>query len=105
MPDELITLTYEIPIRYSVLEEKHVGRTRFSGQIVQLSTKRARVQSAHAPLPLSNIKIQFLAPQRETVPGECYGKVTADAPLPHEAFFVSLTSISPEVTAYLHTLT
>ena len=101
--DELITLTQEIPIRYSVLEEKHVGRTQFSGQLVGLSAKQARVQSDHAPLPLSNIKMQFLVPEGEAIPGECYGKVSADATSSHADFLVSLTSISPEVATYLET--
>ena len=47
---ELIGLVTEIPIRYTVLEEKHVGRSVIDASFVRLSVKGAEVRSS-TPVP------------------------------------------------------
>ena len=55
----------EIPIQYTILEEKHIGDTSFKGSFVELSAKGAKVrvygeESYGVPSPLCNIKLNLL---------------------------------------------
>ncbi len=54
---ELVALAEEIPIRYAVLEEKHVGRSILDASFVRLSVKGAEVRSAVVVPPLRNLQI------------------------------------------------
>ena len=74
--DELFVLHEEIPLRYTVLEEKHVDRTVFKGCLVKLSAKGAEVRSENPVAPLSNIKMGFIDINGEGIAGDLYGKVT-----------------------------
>lgn len=98
--DTLVPLDPPIPLRYTVLEEKHVGRTIFTGRLVTLSIKSGTVH-ADTPVPaLSNLKIWLTDSTGIDVPGDLYGKVVGQ-PTEHGAHFtVRFTSVSPEVTAF-----
>ena len=102
--ETLITLEERLPLQYTVLEEKYVGRTIFTGAFLKLSAKRGEIQSETPVPPLSNIKMQLIAPNGEVIPGEFYGKIL-ERPLDDcTGFSVSFTSISPEVEAFLQPL-
>src|SRR3989454_3056026 len=49
----------EIPLRYSVLEGIHLGRTVFEGSFVKLSVKGGEIRADDPVMPLSNLRIQL----------------------------------------------
>ena len=74
--EEFVTLTVEIPVRYTVLEGKHAVGTLFKGTLVSLSAKSAELRSDHFLTPLSNLKLNLLMPsQNEAELDDLYAKV------------------------------
>jgi adenylate cyclase len=79
--DVLLPLTEEIPILYTILEEKKIGNSLFKGNIVKLSAKGAEVRIENElpksiPLPLSNIKLNLLKAERPVeLSDDIYAKV------------------------------
>ena len=64
----LVGLARAVPIRYAVLEEKHVGRSIVDASFVRLSVKGADVRSAVPVPPLSNVKIWIAEVEGGTPP-------------------------------------
>jgi adenylate cyclase len=73
--DVLLPLHQEIPLRYTVLEGKHLGGTMFRGTFVKLSGKGGEVRCEHPVAPLSEIKMRLMGTNGEEIPGDLYGKV------------------------------
>jgi adenylate cyclase len=98
----MVALAPEIPIRYAVLEEKHVGRSVLDASFVRLSAKGAEIRSdATPPPPLSNLKIWITGLTVGAETAELYAKVVEGAPAVSVGFVVRFTSVAPEVTAEL----
>lgn len=85
-----------IPVRFAVLEEKHVGRSVFPGRLLRLSRRGAEIAAAQAVEPLSNVKIWLLDERGADRAGELYAKVVGDIA---GGFRVRFTSVAPEVSA------
>jgi adenylate cyclase len=100
----MVALGKEIPIRYAVLEEKHVGPGVLDASFVRLSVKAAEVRSAVAVPPLSNLKIWIPEIEAGAPPIELYAKVIEDSPVVGTGFTVRFTSMTPEVVEYLRRL-
>ncbi len=100
--DEVLTpLEVEIPIAYTVLEEKFAGRTLFTGRIARLSTREALIVSQAPQAALSNLKMQLHDPDSAEVFNEVYGKVMELSQDDDQQFYVRFTSMSKEATAFL----
>jgi class 3 adenylate cyclase/PAS domain-containing protein len=50
-------LAADVPIRYALVDQKHVGREVFDGAFVRLGAHGAEIRSARGVPPLSNVKI------------------------------------------------
>ena len=72
---ELVSLSEEIPLQYTVLEGKYLDGSLFTGSLVTLSAKGGEVHSDHSVAPWSNIKMQLLASNGKDILGELYAKV------------------------------
>ncbi len=99
--DTLVPLDPVLVLRYTVLEEKHVGRTVFTGHLVQLSAKGGVICSDHPVSVLSNIKIWLTTRTGEALPGDLYGKVVPRPTTSEACFAVRFTSTAPDVTVFL----
>ncbi|MEE8302728.1 MAG: adenylate/guanylate cyclase domain-containing protein [Candidatus Tectomicrobia bacterium] len=97
----LVPLDPVLVLRYTVLEEKHVGRTVFTGHLVQLSAKGGVIRSAHPVPVLSNIKIWLTTRTGEALPGDLYGKVVPHPTTSEACFAVRFTSRAPDITVFL----
>jgi PAS domain S-box-containing protein len=97
----MVALASEIPIRYAVLEEKHVGRSMLDASFVRLSVKAAEVRSAVLVPPLSNLKIWIPEIEVGAPPFELYAKVLEGTPVVGTGFTVRFTSMAPEVAEHL----
>jgi adenylate cyclase len=94
--DELITLQGGIPLRYTLLEGKHLSRTVFEGRFVKLSTKGGEVHCENLVPLFSNVKMRFIDVDGEEIPGDLYGKVVEHLLESRRGFSVRFTSIPPE---------
>jgi class 3 adenylate cyclase len=99
-----LPLHQEIPLRYTVLEGKHVAGSVFTGVFVQLSEKGGEVRSEHPIFLLSDIKMRFIDPTGEEIAGDAYGKIVGKPTDRRASFAVRFTSIPPEVATFLHAL-
>jgi len=97
----LYALPQAIPIRFTVLEEKFVGRTIFEGRIVSISELDAGIESESAMAPLSNLKIEVDSVNGANPAGEIYAKVTEVTAEQSEQNRIRFTSISPELKAWV----
>jgi len=97
----LSPLPQPLAIRFTVLEEKFVGRTIHEGRLVSVSATEAGVESDLALVPLSNLKIE-LAPVAGTNPGgEIYAKVIGAAVGAAGQTRIRFTSVSPELKIWV----
>jgi hypothetical protein len=97
----LCPLPQPLPIRFSVLEEKFVGRTLREGRLLAMSDSEASIESEVALAPLSNIKIE-LEPLAEVNPGgEIYAKVIGAVEDVSGQTRIRFTSVSPEIKVWL----
>jgi PAS domain S-box-containing protein len=102
--NDLVPLETPLALHYTVLEEKHVGRTVFTGHAVKLSTTAMEICTAH-PLPaLSNVKMWLMDSNGEALPGALYGKVIGPPSECAEGFVVRFTSVTPEAIASLQAI-
>ncbi len=110
--EEFVTLTVEIPVRYTVLEGKHAVGTMFEGTLVSLSDKSAELRSSHFLTPLSNLKLNLLLPdQASTELDDLYAKVLDKAASDQDCVVIRFTgmpvrfaALAPEVLAALDRL-
>lgn len=98
--EEFLPLSQEIPLRYTVVEGKHLSRTVFEGRFVTLSVRGGEIHSDHSVPPLSNIKIQLINLKGEELPGDFYGKVVAHLGENRSGFAVRFTSLPPETPIF-----
>lgn len=93
----LVTLSEALPIRFAVLEGKHLGDALFEGALVRLSDKSGEIHSDQPVARMSDLKVQVMASNRSDVLGELYAKVMGPLAESHAGFAVHFTSISPEL--------
>jgi class 3 adenylate cyclase len=96
----LTPLPQPLPVRFTVLEEKFVGRTVQEGRLVAVSDLEGSLQADVALAALSNLKITVAATPLGNPEGEVYAKVTAAGGVPGEAR-IRFTSVSPELKAWV----
>jgi adenylate cyclase len=100
----LVPLQEALPLRYTLLEGKHLERTVFPGCLVRLSAKGGEIRSAHPVAPWSDIKIRLLRHDDTEIPGDLYAKVLRSLPESGTGFAVHFTSVAPEVATFFQRL-
>lgn len=100
----LCPLPQPLPIRFTVLEEKFVGRTVYEGHLTALSDVEATIQSPLALALLSNLKIIVAATPQDNPAGEIYGKVLDSAAETPGDARIRFTSVTPELKLWATTL-
>jgi PAS domain S-box-containing protein len=96
----LVTLTRQIPIRYTMLEGKDVGKKGLEGSVLRLSKKSAEV-ALDAPVKiLTNLKMNLGDVDEKLSVRDFYGKVIERSGENGQTHVVRFTSVPPEVDAY-----
>ncbi len=95
-----------LPIEYTVLEGKHLGENVFQGQVIELSSKSAKVisqsnQKEHIPPMLTNIKLNLLNVSIDEEGEDIYAKVL-DQTSSLGSFYITFTSVPPEAASKLN---
>jgi adenylate cyclase len=97
----LCPLPQPLPICFTVLEEKFVGRTVHEGRLAALAISEAGIESELSLVPLSNLKIELKAVAGSNPGGEIYAKVIgATAGVPGQTR-IRFTSLGPELKAWV----
>ena len=102
--EEMIAPAPHITVRYTVLEEKFVGRTVFEARIVKLSSKGAELWSENRVSPLSNLKIQVIDDKGEQIPADLFGKALDRRTDEPSHFYVRFTSMPEAVERFFAAL-
>lgn len=98
--ERYFALPVPITLQYSVLADKQVQVQRFVGQLTELSSKGAYIQSqVTAPEKLVNVKLQF--PSAFGEQDDIYAKVIETSP---SGFYVAFTAVPPCLGAQMQTL-
>jgi len=97
----ICSLPQPLMIRFTVLEEKFVGRTVHEGRLVALSDSEAGVDFQQALSPLSNLKIELAAVAGTNPGGEIYAKVIGAVAGASAQTRIRFTSVSPELKVWV----
>jgi PAS domain S-box-containing protein len=97
----MAALAAEIPIRYAMLEDKHVASRVFDASFVALSKGGGEIRSAAPVPPRSNVKIWVGDAEVSSEAGEIYAKVVEKVPATMPGFVVRFTAVAPAMTRYL----
>lgn len=102
-----LPLTEEIPIKYTILEGKHVSDRQSGGRLVKLSANGALIhcdeKEEFVPEILDNIKINLSLPRQSLAGEDIYAKVLSKT-VDENNFHIRFTSISMESINHLITL-
>jgi hypothetical protein len=92
-----VTLPALFPLRFTVLEEKFVGRTVQEGRLTAVSDLEGSLEAGLALAVLCNLKITVATTPMGNPEGEIYAKVTAFAAGEPGQHRIRFTSVSPEL--------
>jgi class 3 adenylate cyclase len=96
----LVTLARQIPLRYTVLEGKNVGRKGLEAALVRLSEKTAVIALEEPLEPLTNLKMNIGDVDEKLSARDFYGKVIEHSEENGQTHAIRFTSVPPEVDAY-----
>ena len=100
----LVTLARQIPLRYTVLEGKDVGKKGLEGFIVRLSKTWAEITLGEPVEMLTNLKMNLGDVDENLSVRDFYGKVIKRSEEKEQTHVVHFTSVPPEVDAYFQAL-
>jgi len=97
---DLVALTQKLPLRYTVLEGKHVARRSLEGFVVRLSKKSAEVVLQQPIERFTNLKLNLKDVYEELAVKDFYGKITELSGKDGNRCLIRFTSVPPEVVSY-----
>jgi len=96
----MVTLVRQVPLRYTVLGGKHVGKEGLEALVVRLSKKSAEIDFNEPVEPLTNLKMNLGDVDEKLSARDFYGKVIKHSGEKGQTHVVHFTSVPPEVDAY-----
>ncbi len=96
----MVTLAQEIPLRYTTLEGKDVGRTGQAGAVLRLARNAAEIRLSDHVDPMTNVKMNLEDVDEALAARDFYSKVTRAVDAGSRTYVVHFTSVPPEVDAY-----
>ena len=97
---KLVTLTRQIPLKYTVFEGKSVGKKELEGFVIRLSKKCAEIVLDGPVEILTNLKMNLRDVDENLVIKDFYGKVIENSWQKEHVQLVRFTSVPSEVDAY-----
>jgi hypothetical protein len=95
------SLAEPLPVQFTVLEEKFLGRAVHHGLLTELSDFETRLSSSYVLAVLSNLKITVGPTSQGNPSGEIYGKVVDVTTGTPGLARVRFTSATPELKAWV----
>jgi adenylate cyclase len=99
--EALVSLVKPVPVQFTVLEEKFVGRTVYQGLLQAVSASEGGMVCDLALAPLSNLKIRLDAAPGTNPGGEIYAKVIGQIAEAADQTRIRFTSVSPELKRWI----
>jgi adenylate cyclase len=99
--ETLVRLPHALPLRYTVLEGKHLGGPLCTGSFVTLSGRGGEVRTEQPVTLWSDLKMQLMGADGAEIPGDLYGKVVGGPTESGAAFAVRFTFVPPAVATFL----
>ncbi len=96
----IVTLTRQIPLKYTVLKGKAVGKSGLEGAVLRLSRKCAEIVMDPPVAMLTNLKMNLGDVYENLAIKDFYGKVIEQPTKNKQTHMVRFTSVPPEVDAY-----
>ena len=100
----LVPLGKKVPLLYTALDGKDVGKEHLKGFISRLSKKGAEIELREPLDLLTNIKMNLRDVPEELASKDFYGKVIECTGKDDHRYTVRFTSASPEIAAYFQAL-
>ena len=96
----MVNLIRQIPVKYTVLEGKTVGKLELKGSVLRLSKKSAGIAIDRPAKMLSNLKLSLIDVDAKLAARAFYGKVIEAPGQNEQIHLVRFTSVPSEVDAY-----
>ncbi len=98
---QLLPIFPPIPVKYTLLEGKHIDENVFDGSLIKLSEQGAEMESNQRrrddrPSDLSNIKLNLLNEDQVTYGGDIYAKVVSSQNN-NQIVYIYFTSLAPDM--------
>ena len=97
---DMVALSKKVPLRYTILKGKHVGRKNLEGSIVGLSKKGAEIVLDAPVEQFSNIKMNLTDVYDELSVKDFYGKVIEQSGNGEHNYLIRFTSLPLEIVSY-----
>lgn len=97
---DLVILTQKVPLRYTILKGKHIGKKGHEGSIVRLSKKGAEIILDAPVEQFSDLKMNLTDVYDELAVKDFYGKVADHSRKDGNNYMVRFTSVPLEVVSY-----
>ena len=97
-------LQVPVNVRFTVLEEKLLGRTVHEGRLLRASKREADLECDKCLAPLTNLKLMVESSTDACPAGEIYGKVMSNSPGPPHRSRVRFTSLTPDLKKWVQNL-
>ena len=97
---ELVTLTHQIPLKYTVLKDKTVGKQELEGFVIRLSKKCAEIALEGPVEILTNLKMNLKDVDENLAIKDFYGKAIENSGDNGKNYMVHFTSVPSEIDAY-----
>jgi adenylate cyclase len=96
-----IELPQPLPLRFTVLEGKHVGKVMYQAAIIKLAPKMAEMTAAMLPPRLANLRLSLYNCHDQLITDNIYAKVLTHLSDLPPVFQVNFTAIPPEAETFL----
>jgi len=96
----LVVLTQKLPLWYTILEGKHVGKEGLECFVVRLSKKSAEIVLDEPIEQFTNLKLNLKDVYEELAVKDFYGKITELSGKDGNRCLIRFTSVPPEVVSY-----
>ena len=96
----LVTLVRQIPLRYTVLEDKDAGKKGLDGSVLRLSKNCAEITLSASVEAMVNLKMNLGDVDEKLSARDFYGKVVKRSEGKGHTHVVRFTSVPPDVDAY-----
>lgn len=100
----LNTLPQPLPIRFTILEGKHIGEHRYNGNIIKLNARSAEIQAQRNCRKFTNLKLFFSEQEDSQKIVELYAKVIKQLSNSPPVFLANFTSVPPETEALIESV-
>jgi adenylate cyclase len=101
---QFVELRQPLPVRFTILADKHVNKNAYNGKMVRLFANSAEIQANIAPNLYSNLKLRLFDNEGNEIADNLYAKVTENLSDSHPFFRVNFTSIPSEAEFYFNTV-